>query len=193
MCVWRFHTFCLDMPTTYVTLDYRAAYKNLNRWFNTIINQPQVKQVVGQVSFEGAGEGGKPHQEGGKGGKGKGGKDKDKGKAGGDAKKATPKKKEPEPEDDEPAIPIEKPKDPMGALNKGSWDMDDFKRFYSNNDEDKSIPYFWEKFDPEHYSIWRCDYKYANELNMVFMSCNLIGGGYCYLVRRTWVTRRVPR
>merc|ERR1711950_81118 len=45
-----------------------------------------------------------------------------------------------------------------------------------NNDEDKSIPYFWEKFDKENYSIWRCDYKYADELTMVFMSCNLIGG-----------------
>ncbi len=54
--------------------------------------------------------------------------------------------------------------------------MDDFKRFYSNNDEDKSVPYFWEKFDPEHYSVWRCDYKYNDELTMVFMSCNLIGG-----------------
>ena len=54
--------------------------------------------------------------------------------------------------------------------------MDDFKRFYSNNDEVESVPYFWQKFDKEHYSIWRCDYKYADELTMVFMSCNLIGG-----------------
>ena len=69
-----------------------------------------------------------------------------------------------------------KPKDPLSALPKGTFDMDDFKRFYSNNDEDKSIPYFWEKFDKEHYSIWRCDYKYNDELTMVFMSCNLIGG-----------------
>ena len=64
----------------------------------------------------------------------------------------------------------------MALLPKGTFDMDDFKRFYSNNDEDKSIPYFWEKFDPENYSIWRCDYKYSDELTMVFMSCNLIGG-----------------
>ena len=66
--------------------------------------------------------------------------------------------------------------------------MEDFKRFYSNNDEDKSIPYFWEKFDKENYSIWRCDYKYADELTMVFMSCNLIGGSlYKHLVfKRTW-------
>lgn len=37
--------------------------------------------------------------------------------------------------------------------------MDDFKRFYSNNDEEKAVPYFWEKFDPEHYSIWFSEYK----------------------------------
>ena len=59
---------------------------------------------------------------------------------------------------------------------QGNFDMDDFKRFYSNNDEVESVPYFWQKFDKEHYSIWRCDYKYADELTMVFMSCNLIGG-----------------
>ena len=56
--------------------------------------------------------------------------------------------------------------------------MDDFKRFYSNNDIDKSIPYFWEKFDPEHYSIWLGEYKYNDELTKVFMSCNLIAGMY---------------
>merc|ERR1711993_227406 len=86
------------------------------------------------------------------------------------------KKESPAPEEDEPLLVEKKAKDPMEAVPKGNFDMDDFKRFYSNNDEDKSIPYFWEKFDKENYSIWRCDYKYADELTMVFMSCNLIGG-----------------
>lgn len=54
--------------------------------------------------------------------------------------------------------------------------MDDFKRFYSNNELTESIPYFWEKFDPEHYSIWFGEYKYNDELTKVFMSCNLISG-----------------
>lgn len=54
--------------------------------------------------------------------------------------------------------------------------MDDFKRFYSNNDEEKSIPYFWQKFDPVNNSIWYCEYKYPEELKKVFMSCNLITG-----------------
>merc|ERR1712018_259313 len=96
--------------------------------------------------------------------------------AGGDKKgKKEKKKQEPaEPAEEEPK-PI-KQKDPFEGYPKGNFDMEDFKRFYSNNDEDKSIPYFWEKFDKENYSIWRCDYKYADELTMVFMSCNLIGG-----------------
>jgi len=54
--------------------------------------------------------------------------------------------------------------------------VDDFKRFYSNNDVDKSIPYFWENFDSENYSIWYAEYKYNSELAKVFMSCNLIMG-----------------
>jgi elongation factor 1-gamma len=81
---------------------------------------------------------------------------------------------------------MEKPaKDPFASMPKGNFDMDDFKRFYSNNDEEKSIPYFWEKLDKENYSIWRCDYKYNDELQMVFMSCNLIGGNIYNLFRAT--------
>jgi elongation factor 1-gamma len=38
------------------------------------------------------------------------------------------------------------------------------------------VPYFWEKFDKEAYSIWFCEYKFPKELSLVYMSCNLIGG-----------------
>lgn len=69
-----------------------------------------------------------------------------------------------------------KSKDPFDELPKGTFNMDDFKRFYSNNEETKSIPYFFEKFDKENYSIWFGEYKYPNELTKVFMSCNLITG-----------------
>ena len=71
--------------------------------------------------------------------------------------------------------PVKK-KDPLDELPAGNFNMEEWKRFYSNNDEDDSIKWFWEHFDPEHYSIWRGDYKYNDELTMVFMSCNLIGG-----------------
>ena len=58
-----------------------------------------------------------------------------------------------------------------------SMDMDAFKRCYSNEDTlTKAVPYFWEKFDKEQYSIWFCEYMYPEELKMIFMSCNLIGG-----------------
>ena len=55
--------------------------------------------------------------------------------------------------------------------------MDEFKRCYSNEDTaTKAIPFFWEKFDPEGYSIWRADYKYRDELKMIFMCSNLVSG-----------------
>merc|ERR1739843_37047 len=97
-----------------------------------------------------------------------------------------PAKKEPEKKKEKPAAAAEedddgmpkepKSKDPLGPLPKGTFDLEEWKRFYSNNDEDPSIKWFWENFDAEHYSIWRSDYKFNSELTMVFMSCNLVGG-----------------
>jgi elongation factor 1-gamma len=162
---------------------FRKPFGNVNRWFTTIVNQPQVKKVVGAIKLAekmaqfdakkfaemqketGAGSGKKDNK-------------KEKKEKPAQQPKQEKKKKEATPaaEEDEPLLPAEPKKDPMAAVPKGNFDMDDFKRFYSNNDEDKSIPYFWEKFDKENYSIWRCDYKYNDELTMVFMSCNLIGG-----------------
>jgi len=145
--------------------NFRKPFGNVVRWFNTCIHQAQFVKVIGSdVKFcekEPVGGGGAAA------------------KAGGDKKekKEKPAKAAPaaeEPMDDEPPKPKEK--DPLSLLPKGTWDMDDFKRFYSNNDEDKSVPYFWEKFDKENYSIWYGEYKYPDELTMVFMSCNLIGG-----------------
>lgn len=60
--------------------------------------------------------------------------------------------------------------------------MDEFKREYSNKDIAKeAIPYLWKNFDAEHYSWWKCDYKYNDELKMIFMSCNLVGG-LCFIL-----------
>ena len=62
--------------------------------------------------------------------------------------------------------------------------MDAFKRVYSNEDTaTKAIPYFWEKFDREGWSIWRADYKYNSELTKVFMSSNLVRGWFQRLDR----------
>lgn len=55
--------------------------------------------------------------------------------------------------------------------------MDEFKRTYSNKDtETVAIPHFWEHFNKEDYSVWLAEYQYNDELKMVFMACNLVGG-----------------
>lgn len=57
-----------------------------------------------------------------------------------------------------------------------TFNMDGFKRCFSNESEDKSIAYFWENFDSQNYSIWFGEYTFEEELTQVFMSCNLISG-----------------
>ena len=64
--------------------------------------------------------------------------------------KPKPEKKKPEPkeEDDELglALPAKK-KDPLDELPKGSFDLEEWKRFFSNNDEEEAVKWFWEHFD----------------------------------------------
>jgi len=61
--------------------------------------------------------------------------------------------------------------------HNSSFALDAFKRVYSNEDTaTKAIPYFWENFDPEGWSIWRADYNYNDDLKYVFMSSNLVSG-----------------
>lgn len=165
---------------------YRKPYFAVNRWFNTILNQPQTLKIVKDFKFceKEAAFDPKKYQE-------------FQAKYGGSAQQAAPKKekKEKAPAAEKPAkkekeVEVEeeldaaeqallmepKSKDPFDSMPKGTFNFDDFKRVYSNEAEDKSIPYFFEKFDSENYSIWFGEYKYANELTKVFMSCNLIGG-----------------
>merc|ERR1712130_659520 len=54
---------------------------------------------------------------------------------------------------------------------------DTWKRVYSNEDtRSKALPWFYENFDKDGFSIWRFDFKYNDELSQIFMSCNQIGG-----------------
>merc|ERR1711887_247358 len=159
---------------------FRKPFLNVTRWFTTVINQPNSKAVLGDVVLctkmaefdakkfaEFSGKGDK---------KEKPAKEKEPAQE----KKPAEKKKEKKPKEDEgdidlaPAEP--KQKDPFADMPKGTFDLEEWKRFYSNNDEEESVKWFWEHFDHENYSIWRGDYKYNDELTMVFMSCNLIGG-----------------
>lgn len=164
---------------------FRKPFFAVTRWFNTILNQPQVKAVVKNFTFceeEGTfdikryqdfqAQFGAPAA---------GGDKKKEKKEKPEKKKEEKKKDEPEPAEEldaaEEALLLEpKSKDPFDSLPKGNFNFDDFKRVYSNEAETVSIPYFFEKFDPENYSIWYGEYKYPEELTKVFMSCNLIGG-----------------
>ncbi|KAG5670451.1 hypothetical protein PVAND_000715 [Polypedilum vanderplanki] len=168
---------------------YRKPFFAVNRWFNTILNQPQTKAVVKNFTFCEKETPFDPKKYAefqakfGGGAQQKEKKEKEKKEKQPQQPAAEKKKKEKEAEpaeemdEAELALAAEpKSKDPFDSLPKGTFNMDDFKRVYSNEDEAKSIPYFFEKFDPENYSIWYGEYKYPEELTKVFMSCNLITG-----------------
>lgn len=138
----------------------KASYRNFNRYYNTVINQPQFKSVAGLELFKKDEAPAKPKP------------------------KSTPAPAAPaasaEPSGADIMEALEKaqakPKDPFAVLPATSFDFDDYKRRYSNNPPEDYIPYFWEKFDTENCSIWLCDYKYNEELGLVFMSSNLVRG-----------------
>ncbi|KAK9885722.1 hypothetical protein WA026_012491 [Henosepilachna vigintioctopunctata] len=151
--------------------DYRKPFVNVNRWFVTLANQQEFKAVVGEVELCSKQAQVNSCQAG-------AGDCKKKNKQPAAKKEKETKKEEEEEKDAADEILAAEPasKNPFDSMPKGTFVMDDFKKSYSNEDESVSIPYFWEKFDPENYSVWYCEYKYPEELSKVFMSCNLITG-----------------
>ncbi|XP_011505224.1 PREDICTED: elongation factor 1-gamma [Ceratosolen solmsi marchali] len=125
----------------------RKPYQNVNRWFQTVINQPESIAVIGAFKLA------------------------DKTIEYDPNKSVTTQERAEAKETMEVELKLT-----SEIKTKKAFQVDDFKRVYSNEDEAISIPYFWEHFDPENYSIWFCEYKYPEELTKVFMSCNLIGG-----------------
>ncbi|XP_020292019.1 elongation factor 1-gamma [Pseudomyrmex gracilis] len=168
--------------------ELRKPYRNLNRWFQTVIYQPESISVIGAFKLADKTVEFDPKKYGEVQGKSSKKEKKEKDskkevKESKESKKESKAEKVPAAEDEadatEEALAAEPKKiNPFASMPKSSFDLDDFKRFYSNEDESKSIPYFWQKFDPENYSIWLSHYKYNNELTKIFMSCNLISGMY---------------
>jgi len=158
---------------------FRKAFSNTNRWFTTVVNQTNFRKVAGEVKLadrcaefnaDAYAKNKKEIQAANKPAK------QEKPKP--EPKKAEPKKKEKEVEEEDDLAVREEPKnDPFAAMPKGTFVMDEFKREYSNKDTlTVAIPYFWNNFDKECYSIWYCEYKYPEELTLTFMSSNLVGG-----------------
>jgi elongation factor 1-gamma len=155
---------------------FRKPFVNANRWFTTVVNQPNFREVVGEVKLTDkmnvapkAPEVKKeePKKE--------------------EVKKEQPKKEQPkkakkeeeeEEEDFDAAEKEEKKKpNPLDSLPPSKFVLDDWKRTYSNEDtRSKALPWLWENFDAEGFSLWFGDYKYNDECKKTFMTANLLGG-----------------
>jgi len=146
--------------------EIRASFPNITRWYETVANQLFYKEIAGEVKYiDEAPKYIPPKKE-----------EKKK-----EAPKAAPKaEKKPatENDDDEDIVPAEpKQKHPLDLLPQTSMILDDWKRKYSNEDtRTVALPWFWDNYKPEEYSLWKVDYKYNEELTLTFMSSNLIGG-----------------
>lgn len=157
--------------------NFRKEFQNVNRWFTTMVNQPKVKKVLGDVKLceKMAQFDAKKYQDL------HGSADsKKKEKAPKAAAAAAPKKETPKPKpalDEDGDAPMPKQTDPFEGELKGKMDLDAFKRCYSNEDTIKeAIPHFWANFDKEAYSIWICDYQESLKGKVSFQVSNLVGG-----------------
>ncbi|OLY85204.1 Elongation factor 1-gamma [Smittium mucronatum] len=178
MTIADINTVCDLVPIMSQLLDkkYRMDIRNVTRYFKTMINKKVFKETFTQFKF--CEEPIKPQQKP---------KDAKPAKAKTEEPKVQPKKKAKEvtneDEDDEPA-PAPKPKSALDLLPKSSFDLENWKRFYSNNDtKPTAMDYFWQNFDPVGYSIWKVQFKYNEENTLIFMSNNLIGGFFNRLDR----------
>lgn len=154
---------------------WRQENPNVTRWYETIVNQPIYKAVVEKVEFVDEALKNQPPA----GAK----KDAPKKDAPKKEKEAVPKKEAAKPkakaveeDQDEEVQEAPKAKHLLEALPKATLVLDDWKRKYSNEDtRSVALPWFWENYKPDEYSLWKVDYKYNDELTQVFMTSNLIG------------------
>ena len=145
--------------------EWRKQHPAIVRWFNTVRASDWIKDEYADFKF--IDEPVKPPQATNK----KKEKKKEAPKA---APKAATKKEEPK---EEAPTESKKPKHPLELLGKPTFVLDEWKRKYSNEDtRPVALPWFWEHYNPEEYSIWKVDYKYNDELTLTFMSNNLVGG-----------------
>lgn len=144
----------------------RKAYPAITRWFSTVIQQDWYSGLMSDYKFI---------EE--------------------PIKYTPPKKEEPKKEKKEekkkPQPADEPPKEkaaphPLASLGAAKMPLDEWKRVYSNQEtREQALPWFWEHYNPEDYSLWKVSYKYNDELTLVFMSNNLIGGFFARLSSST--------
>ncbi|SCU77485.1 LAMI_0A01310g1_1 [Lachancea mirantina] len=143
------------------TPEWRSQHSAIMRWFRTVIASPYLKSFY--ADFKYAEKALEPPQN-------------KKKEAKREAKKES--KKEPVAASKKPAAEAPAaPKHPLQLLSKPTFVLDEWKRKYSNEDtRPVALPWFWEHYNPEEYSLWKVCYKYNDELTLTFMSNNLVGG-----------------
>ncbi|KAF8110996.1 hypothetical protein N665_0076s0002 [Sinapis alba] len=153
---------------TVMTKSFTSAFPHVERYFWTVINQPNFKKVVGDVkqteavppvASKKAAQPAKPKEE--------------------PKKKAASAAEAPKAVEEEEEAPKPKAKNPLDLLPPSPMVLDEWKRLYSNtksNFREVAIKGFWDMYDPEGYSLWFCDYKYNDENMVSFVTLNKVGG-----------------
>jgi len=154
-----------------LTKSFTSEFPHVERYFWTMINQPNISKVIGEVkqveSVPPVASAKKPAQP----------KETPKPKP-----KAEPKKDAPKPKAEEAEVeeaPKPKAKNPLDILPPSPMILDEWKRLYSNtksNFREVAIKGFWDMYDPEGYSLWFCDYKYQEENTVSYVTLNKVGG-----------------
>jgi elongation factor 1-gamma len=173
-----------------LTKEFTSEFPHVERYFWTLVNQPNFKKVVGEITQAAKPLGPPPPSKGHHHGQTPSTVQKE--------VKASPKKESahkhkkekaapapktaPAPEsvdeEDEPA-PKPKAKNALDLLPPSPMVLDNWKRLYSNTkakDFHLAISGFWDMFDPEGYSLWFCDYKFNDENTVTFVTMNKVGG-----------------
>jgi len=163
---------------------FRAPFVNVTRYFTTLVNQPEFKAVVGEVTLAekaavyDANNIPKPAAAAAAPAKKEEKKKEEKPAAAKKEEKKEEKsaKKEEEEEEEETFEEEKKGPNPLDALPPSKFNLEGWKRTVSNSDEKDAIKFFWENIDLEGYSIWLAKYKYNEENKKIYMTCNLLGG-----------------
>lgn len=162
-----------------LTKSFTLEFPHVERYFWTLVNQPNFKKVLGEVvqaESVPVPQSKKPSQP----------KEPAKPKPKDESKKEIPKVTQKEPAkpkqvlgEEEEEAPKPKPKNPLDLLPPSKMILDEWKRLYSNtktNFREVAIKGFWDMFDPEGYSLWFCDYKYNDENTVSFVTLNKVSG-----------------
>jgi elongation factor 1-gamma len=151
-----------------LTKTFTSEFPHVERYFWTMVNQPNFKKVIGEVKQaeavpavqkKAAAPAPAQPQEVKK-----------------EAPKEAPKPVVAAPEEE---APKPKPKNPLDLLPPSKMVLDDWKRLYSNtksNFHEVAVKGFWEMYDPEGYSLWFCEYKYQEENTVSYVTMNKVGG-----------------